>query len=358
MQVMEVRRGHLDEHRVVDEPVPAAGDGEAVLRIDTFGFSANNITYAAYADMLRYWDHFPAADPAWGRVPVWGFAEVLDSGHPDLPVGERLFGYLPMATHVVIAPDRVTARDLHDASPHRSALAAAYTTLTRTAGDALYDPGREPEQMLLRPLFFTAFLIDDHLDDTGGTEGAVVLSSASSKTAIGTAFLLHRRGTAHVVGLTSASNRAFVEGLGIYDEVRTYDEVGQLERRPAVFLDFAGDAGARQSVHRHYGDDLTRSVIIGGTHWDAPPVGDPLPGPAPSMFFAPDQVRKRTAEWGQTVLDERLGAATRDFYAFVDGWLRIERHLGADEVAKVYDDALAGRIDPSVGLVLSMRGAR
>ncbi len=39
--------------------------------------------------------------------------------------------------------------------------------------------------MLLRPLFFTSFLIDDQLSDDGlCARGPIVISSASSKTAI------------------------------------------------------------------------------------------------------------------------------------------------------------------------------
>jgi hypothetical protein len=63
--------------------------------------------------------------------------------------------------------------------------------------------------VLYRPLFFTSFVLADFLVD-GGTAGArtVVLSSASSKTAYGAAFLLQSAGV-RTVGLTSAGNVAF-----------------------------------------------------------------------------------------------------------------------------------------------------
>jgi hypothetical protein len=53
---------------------------------------------------------------------------------------------------------------------------------------------QEPQQALLRPLFITSFLIDDFLDDAqcfGAQQ--VLLSSASSKTAFGTALCLSLR---------------------------------------------------------------------------------------------------------------------------------------------------------------------
>ncbi len=59
----------------------------------------------------------------------------------------------------------------------------------------------------------------------------MVLTSASSKTAISQAFQLKSRGKARVVGLTSARNKAFVEGLGYYDQVVTYDDVATSRSR-------------------------------------------------------------------------------------------------------------------------------
>ena len=80
-------------------PAPLA-DGEARLRVDAFGFTANNVTYAAAGDMIGYWNFFPAPDTDddvnWGRVPVWGFADVVESLSDYVVDGDRLFGYFPM----------------------------------------------------------------------------------------------------------------------------------------------------------------------------------------------------------------------------------------------------------------------
>lgn len=92
--------------------------------------------------------------------------------------------------------------------------------------------------MLLRPLLYTAFLLDDFVADNGRFGAStVVLSSASSKTAAGTAFFLAERGDVEVVGLTSAGNVSFVERLGVYGRVVT--------RRGGV------TAGGSGGVHRH-----------------------------------------------------------------------------------------------------------
>jgi hypothetical protein len=58
--------------------------------------TANNITYAVLGDELKYWQLFPAPT-GFGNIPVRGFGEVIASKHPNVPMGERLFGYFPMA---------------------------------------------------------------------------------------------------------------------------------------------------------------------------------------------------------------------------------------------------------------------
>jgi hypothetical protein len=123
----------------------------------------------------------------------------------------------------VVEPTGVGPKGFRDASAHRRHLPAPYNGLTTTTGDLAYDADLEDLQILYRPLFMTSFVLADFIrdNDAFGAE-TVVISSASSKTSYGTAFLLDGL---HRVGLTSAGNREFTEGLGCYDEVVTYDEI-------------------------------------------------------------------------------------------------------------------------------------
>ena len=119
--------------------------------------------------------------------------------------------------------------------------------------------------MLLRPLFFTSFLIDDQLADDGLIDrGPMIVSSASSKTAIAAAFLLAQR-DGRRAGRRSPRPRSaeFVEGLGIYDRVVTYDAIDSLERGPATYVDVSGDGEVRRAVHAHFGDELAHSMAVG-----------------------------------------------------------------------------------------------
>jgi hypothetical protein len=217
---------------------------------------------------MSYWDFFPAQD-GWGRVPMWGFAEVERSEAEGVEPGTRVYGYLPPSSHLLVTPVSVDGQGFVDGSPHREKLPSAYHRYLASGADPFYSPDTEAIQMLLRPLFFTSFLIDDQLDDEGlAGRGPILISSASSKTAIAAAFLLARREGVELVGLTSPRNREFVEGLGVYGRTIPYEEIGSLERGPATFVDFAGDGEVPPAVHSHFGDELRPQHGGRRTHWE------------------------------------------------------------------------------------------
>lgn len=350
-----VRRDELREWRLAESSPPDLGEGQALLRIDTFGLTANNVTYAVFGEAMSYWDFFPAEDGAWGRMPVWGFAEVERSGAEGVEEGTRLYGYLPPSSHLLVEPAGVDGAGFVDASPHRASLPSAYQRYLATGADPFHRADTEEMQMLLRPLFFTSFLIDDQLADDGlAARGPIIASSASSKTAIAAAFLLRKREGTVLIGLTSAKNRRFVEGLGIYDRVVPYEEVESLEREPATFVDFAGDSKVRRAVHAHLEDELLGSVAVGMTHWEGPqPGGADLPGPRPVFFFAPDRVAKRSRDWGRSELGESVAGAWHPFCEWAAGWLRPIREAGFQALGDAYLEVLDGKVPPSRAHVIS-----
>jgi hypothetical protein len=350
-----VKRDDFRECRVAESEPPAVGSGEALLRVDRFGLTANNVTYAVMGEAMSYWDFFPAGD-GWGRVPMWGFAEVERSEAEGVEVGARVYGYLPPSSHLLITPASVNERGFTDGSPHRAALPSAYHRYLVTSGDPFYRADTEDVQMLLRPLFFTSFLIDDQLGDEGlAARGPIVISSASSKTAIAAAFLLARRDGVELVGLTSASNSEFVAGLGIYGRTVTYDEIGSLGSGPATYVDISGDGEVRQAVHSHFGDDLVHSMAVGITHWEELGSGQgDLPGPAPAFFFAPSRVEKRSTDWGPAELERRVAEAWHPFCEWTTGWLETIPSQGFDGLQSAYIDVLEGRTGPKSAHVISL----
>ena len=355
---LETKRSALLETRMFEDPAVTLEDGQCRLRIDHFALTTNNITYGVFGDMMRYWEVFPALDSpeAWGRIPTWGFAEVIESRCDDVPVGERIFGFLPMSAETVISPGRIDERGLSDVAPHRSGLAGAYNRYQRTSTDPTYRSDREFHQMVLFPLFFTSFVIDDFLADNEdfGAE-QLLISSASSKTSIGVAWLAQRRGLP-TVGLTSPSNIDFVEGLGIYTHVIPYGEVGTLDRRPSDYIDVAGNQDLLFDIHSRFEGMLGHSMIVGNTNWDhvASPHDD-LPAPTPAFFFAPTQIAKRTKDWGREELNARIGRAWHDYAEWCESWIEFVPASGPDAITDVYRTLVTGRPDPAIGNICSFQ---
>ena len=359
----QVERNNLRATRWVEAERKPLDDGAARFRVDSFALTSNNVTYAAFGETMNYWGFFPTGDSGTGCIPVWGFADVIESRCDGVEVGERFYGYWPIADEAVLQPTRLTAAGFSDGAEHRRELHPIYNRYLRCSADPAYASAREAEQALLQPLFATSFLIDDFLADNGffGAR-AVILSSASSKTAYGTAFCLARRrgaGGATVIGLTSPANRAFTQGLGCYDEVFSYDAVATLPADvPTVYIDFSGSVGQRASIHGHFGDRLTYSCSVGGTHWDELGSGKGLPGPKPTLFFAPAQMKKRNADWGPAGFQQRLADAWAAFMLPVTApeapWLRVVRGAGPAAIESTYAALLDGGINPAEGHMLSV----
>lgn len=354
-----VKKGELSETRFDEGPSAASRSlepGEVLLGVDCYAMTANNITYAVFGEMMNYWDFFPAPE-GWGRVPVWGFAEIVASAHPELSVGERLYGYLPMSTHLLVKADNVSAAGFVDVSAHRAERSIFYNQYSRVAADPTYDANREAEQMLVRPLFTTAFLIDQFLaaSDFFGAE-AVIVTSASSKTSFALAQQLAAREghPVDVIGLTSPGNVEFVESLGCYDAVVVYDDIATLApTRPTAMVDMAGNASVTCAVHAHLGDHLKHSLRVGGTHWTAVVGDEPTAGPTPEFFFAPDHVGQRISEWGPQGFQDRVGKAWAAFLPSLGEWIQVERSAGKEATQSVYLQTLAGKARPDRGYILS-----
>jgi hypothetical protein len=354
-----VARDDLQRCKFIETAIPDAAqlpDDALLIKVDRFAFTANNITYAVLGDELKYWELFPAPE-GFGNIPVWGFGEVIASHHPGIAIGERLFGYFPMATHLVIEAADVSKRGLRDAAAHRRNVAPVYNAYARVSGDPAFAGRQGDYQALLRPLFMLSFLVDDYLAEQEffGAR-CVMLSSASSKAAFGLAHLLHtQRNGIRVIGLTSGSNAGFVRSLGCYDDVVSYDDVPSLPSDlPAAFVDMAGNSALRAKLHRHFGEQMKYSGLIGLTHRSASPDEPELPGAKPIWFFAPDQIRRRAKEWGPGGIDKRFSAAWSGFAPKLEQWLSVTEGRGQTAVREAYLDTLDGRVPPDRGVILSL----
>jgi hypothetical protein len=358
-----VKKDELGVTRLRETPPQTIGEGQIRLRVEKFALTANNITYAAFGDAMNYWGFYPA-ESGWGQIPVWGFASVIESRCPGIEPGERFYGYYPMSNQVILQPKRLAPAGFMEGAEHRATLHAVYNNYTRCGTDPFHDPTTEDAEAILRPLFTTSWLIDDFMADnaffgaTATGTGLVMLSSASSKTAYGTAFQLARRKGIELVGLTSTANAGFCRSLGCYQRVLGYDALDQLAAdASAIYIDFAGNAALRKTLHSRF-ENLKYSSSIGGTHVAHLGGARDLPGPRPVLFFAPAQIKKRSTEWGAEVLGRRLLESWREFIGTAcrptEPWLIIEHHRGADAVTAAYALVLSGRDDPRRGRMLSL----
>lgn len=375
-RVLEIRRTSIGDAEVHEDPATELQDGQIRLRVDRFAVTANNVSYAGAGDLLGYWDFFPSSDPStWGRVPAVGYAEIVESCNADLPVGGRYHGWFPMAEAVTFSAT-ATRDGFRDDGDHRQMHAPIYRSYTRTDADPL-DPGSigddapdgEDRHAVLRVLLLTGFLADEFFADSGGAtaDGAapffgaeqVIVLSASSKTAIGFSQRAAKRDGLAVVGLTSAGNADFVRSLGFYDSVVTYDEIDDADTGIAlvdsVVIDMAGNPDVLAAVHRHLGERVRYSMMIGKSHHDAVPTAQPgaLPGASPQFFFAPTELDRLVTGWGAAEYRRRTTEATHEFIEASRAWMSIDERRGPDGPASAWASVYSGEVPPSVGVVAS-----
>ncbi|KAI8917086.1 hypothetical protein DFJ77DRAFT_547912 [Powellomyces hirtus] len=336
-------------------PIPDLKKNEILCRIDTFGLSANNVTYAMLGRSYRYFDFFPVAgdtEKKYGKVPVWGMATVTRSNHTEIPTGERIYGYFPLAQYEVIkvSSSGFTPAFFYTERPHLPADRKVYNQLFRQKGDPFYDAKHEGEMMLFRPLYWTSFFLDDYINENGYFNAkTVVISSASSKTAFCYAFLAKQRGI-HTIALTSPSNVGFVKSLGFYDDIVTYENLKQLPKVDSLYVDVSGSKDLAKQVHAHLGSNLKRALSVGMSN-----AGE-AKGEFPEgteIFFAPPWMKKRQEELRGTLLDI-MRKSWKSSMDRVEDWVNVQRLTGTANVEKTWLAMVNGRTPPDIGYVLSL----
>ncbi len=357
-QQVHVRRDSLGQTSMADQKMGELADGSVRLEIESFSVTSNNITYAVVGEQVGYWNFFPAPE-GFGIVPMWGHAKVIESKCPDIAVGERLYGYLPMGTLLDVQPGKISASGFTDLTDYRQPMSPIYNQYSRLSADPEHDPAREDERMIFGPLFKTGFLIEYFMrgENWFGAE-QVILTSASSKTALGLAAVSKQRSPGvKRIGLTSSGNVDFVTGTGLYDQVLTYDEVSAIPTTPSISVDFAGNAGLRKAIHEHLTDALKYSCLVGVTHIEDLGEGlgadQDLPGPPPAMFFAPDHAVALFKQHGPEEAGAMLGESWHYFLNAVGDTVEIERHSGLEAARNIYLEMIGGKVDPTKGIVVA-----
>ena len=352
-----VDRTDIRTTKIVHSAMPNLADGEVLVTIDKFGLTANNVSYAVSGDFIGYWKYYPAEDN-WGKVPVWGCANVVESKCPDVPVGERLWGFFPMANSTVLKPGKVTDKNFIDVTDHRTELPALYNIYSRTKAEPEVLQTMENERCLLFPLFATSYILYDYLLDNNlfGAD-QILIGSASSKTGFGLAYLLQqdKSVSAKVVGITSKSNTDFVKRLNCCDEIVIYGDEDSIDRNvPAAYIDMSGDLRLTKALHTRLEDHLVESAMVGASHWEDGGKAGILPGAKPKFFFAPGQIAKRDQEWGPGVIWQKAMMASAGVAQAAKDEMTLDWTTNVDDLARLWLQLLDNQIPASRGLMVSL----
>jgi hypothetical protein len=362
MSEFQIRKDDYLTNRVVDTNLSESdiGEGEVLVKIERFAFTANNITYAVVGDQFGYWQFFPPSNNEvkdWGILPVWGFADVVASNAEDVPIGERLFGYFPPATYLKMTPTRVSKRLWIDGAEHRAPLPSGYNAYRRVMAEPNYNKAMDDFRMLLFPLYLTSYCLHDSLqvNDWFGAEQVVVIS-ASSKTSIGLGYALADDENApKSIGITSSRNIEMVKNLSIYDSVVTYDNLTEVDAsKPTVIVDMSDNSDVLGRLHKHLGDNMKFCSNVGFTHWEDGGLGPDFIQQRSEMFFAPSHIQKRIKDWGREVFEQKTTTFIQSTISRSAKWLTLTQLDGLAGLADAYQDVCEGKVAPETGLIVKM----
>jgi hypothetical protein len=356
-QILQINKSNLFQTRIHESNVEELKDGEILLKINKFALTTNNITYAVTGVQLNYWGFFPAHEEEWGIIPCWGFAEVTESKAEGVNIGEKIYGYFPMADYLKIEAGNINGHSISDVAAHRQPMAAIYNTYNRLGMDIKYPSSIQDYMPIFQPLFATSFLNYEFLksEDFFGAN-RVLITSASSKTGLGLAFMLHsnkRIDQKKIIGLTSSKNVDFVKSTGFYDEILSYDVLPQqLEQTPTIVVDMAGNAALLSSIYAHLNEQLKFISKIGLTDWTAASMEDKIP--VAKFFFAPTFAgiffKKHGAKDANKIIVKKMFS----FIENAQNWISIEELGSLDELEKIYLKILKGEVDPKKGYLMML----
>ena len=363
MKQLQSLKSDLTKTRIVKSQDFSLDEGEIVVVIENFAFTANNVTYGVAGDTIGYWQFFKTTEDEnnlWGCIPVWGFAKVIESNSVEINIGERLFGYFPPANMLSLKPIKITDQSFSDGRDHRRDLPAVYNNYIRLSGDADYESEMDNIRSLLFPLHITSFCICDALEekDYYGAE-QILIVSASSKTAIGLAQGLEEASSSpSIIGLTSQKNLDFVKNLGCYDEVITYDEISSVNfQNKSVIVDMAGSREILGTLHGSLRDNMLKCLTVGMTHWDNEVTAEDALGQAmlrerTEFFFAPAHIQKRVKDWGYDGYNQKTNEFMKTRSLQSSHWMKIREVKGIENFISIYDKFVKGDINPNEGIIV------
>ena len=138
-----------------------------------------------------------------------------------------------------------------------------------------------------------------------------------------------------------------------------YRDVATLDAKtPTLYVDFSGSNELRHQVHSHFGAQLVYSCYPGSaqSHDHISKSQAELPDPKPEPYFAPNQIKKRNADWGPAEVTRRINQAQLAFIRRVSDrerpWMKVIEHAGFPAAQALVSELVGGKTDPKDGHVL------
>jgi hypothetical protein len=351
---VQIEQSNTKSSQLVAETITAPQDGELLVQIDKFGMTTNNITYVALGKSYQYFDFFPCQDRLKAKLNVWGVATVVQSKHAQISVGEKIYGYFPAAQYYCLKPSVVKSTHFFVSRPHLPADRLVYHQYFRAAHDPDFLQDYEDYMIIFRPLWGTSFFLNDFLATNNYFNSkTLVISSASSKTAYCFALLVQNLGFS-VVGLTSASNVAFVKSLGLYSRIVCYDQLRDASFGQFVYVDVAGSRTINELIQNTFNDNLLKTVSVGMSHYDGT-LGSfgGLSKANTVLFFAPDWIKQRLPVDGDNIRIKRE-QAWKHFLTLANRFTTLEIQHGQQAALKTFQNMMNGAIQPQKSFILSL----
>ncbi|KAF4468110.1 hypothetical protein FALBO_5010 [Fusarium albosuccineum] len=366
--------------------------------------TTNNFTYARLGHLMGWWSVWKipetVPDPyndttRFGRISSWGYAEVLESNHDEVPVGTKLYGYMPIGDgteDLEVAVDAETGH-LWDVSKSRQHLLSIYNQYIPFTPETDLDQDRDGRgwDSLIRPLFETSYLLnrfvfswDEKRTHPFGTSAPwtaaqadlanaiVILLAPSGKTGLMFAHQLRHarpkeKQPRKVVAVGSQTSKIFSESTGLFDHVLLYSDArsGDIVKRVGVDKDtnvVLINFGARGDAEDDWYDAVKSAagamqlLIVGG---------DPSAAGRSKLAALAEDPASGVARCNMSGLRDCAMSmvGNQEYYAGVtEEWSRLKKGgvvngsslkwgRGMEEFKQGWDELCNGKYGPDVGLV-------
>lgn len=345
-----VKKEQLNQTKIINEDTPQIFEEEVLFKIDKYFLSSNNITYAANGDNLKYWNFFPQ-EGTYGVIPVWASLAVVKSNNTNIKEGERFFGFAPMGNYFKVRIGNYSSRGFSDISEHRTKLIALYNFYTKLSPKDFETNEILDYSIITRITFPTSFLLKSLLEWNSFFKAEqVIITSASSKTALGLAFLLNKyknKFGKKIIGITSSRSKKFVENSKFYDQVITYSDVNELlPKCNSVIIDFSGNSDLLIKLNEMLQDYLKYISLVGATNWEA---NKPIAKiPHCVLFDSGNTHRRLIEEYGMEKAMHLISTEMTEFTKFIKQMVSLS-HIDEADLPIFYQKLLNGQVSPEFG---------